>query len=105
MPTTQQHTKRLRSFIGEQKLLGRVSTILTVNSSEGPQLQLCPVNFIDALRLQLVQKLTGDANFRTCRHCGRWFEVGPGTGRRLDAKFCTDEHRVLFNSLKRSKGG
>jgi len=32
-----------------------------------------------------------------------FFEAGRGTGRRLDAKFCSDEHRIAFNSLKRSR--
>ena len=38
-----------------------------------------------------------------CRYCETVFLVGPGTGRRMDALFCCDEHRVRYNSLKRSK--
>jgi len=41
-------------------------------------------------------------NKRACAHCGAMFEAGRGAGRRADAKFCSDEHRVAFNSLKRS---
>ena len=58
---------------------------------------------LDALWLQLGQALTVSAKIRQCEHCGNWFEAGRGTGRRLDAKFCSDEHRIAFNSLKRSK--
>ena len=63
-----------------------------------------PGDLLGALWWQLFHKLSGEANIRTCLHCGQWFDVGPGTNRRLDAKFCSDKHRVLFNSLQRSKG-
>jgi hypothetical protein len=62
-----------------------------------------PNTLLDALWLQLGQALTGSAQIRQCEHCGDWFEAGRGTGRRLDAKFCSDEHRITFNSLKRSR--
>ena len=65
--------------------------------------ELRPNSLLDALWLQLGQKLTAGAQIRQCKHCGDWFEAGQGTGRRLDAKFCSDEHRVLYNSLKRSR--
>ena len=58
---------------------------------------------LDALWLQLGQELTAGTEIRQCEHCGDWFEAGRGTGRRLDAKFCSDEHRIAFNSLKRSR--
>jgi hypothetical protein len=65
--------------------------------------ELRPKTFLDALWLQLGQALTAGAQIRQCEHCGDWFEAGRGTGRRLDAKFCSDEHRIAFNSLKRSR--
>jgi hypothetical protein len=65
--------------------------------------ELRPNSLLDALWLQLGQKLTAGAQIRQCEHCGDWFKAGQGTGRRLDAKFCSDEHRVLYNSLKRSR--
>jgi hypothetical protein len=63
-----------------------------------------PNTLLDALWLQFGQEVTRGAKIRACQHCGAWFEAGAGTGRRADAKFCSDEHRVNFNSLKRSKG-
>jgi hypothetical protein len=63
-----------------------------------------PVSLGDTLWLQFGQAMMRGAQLRACVHCGGWFEVGAGTGRRADAKFCSDEHRVAFNSLKRSKG-
>jgi hypothetical protein len=62
-----------------------------------------PSTLIDGLWLQFGQAVTRGVQIRTCMHCGDLFETGLGTGRRLDAKFCSDEHRIAFNSLKRSK--
>ena len=68
-----------------------------------PKLLLSPNTLFDALWLQLAQELSGGRYLRRCEQCGAWFETGAGTGRRLDAKFCSDEHRITFNSLKRSR--
>lgn len=65
--------------------------------------ELRPKYLMDALWLQFAQFLVGDQQLRTCKHCGTIFEAGRGTGRRLDAQFCSDEHRISFNSLRRSK--
>jgi hypothetical protein len=67
------------------------------------RLRLAPASLLDALWLQAVQELSSGATVRQCRHCGHWFETGARTGRRLDAKFCSDKHRIAFNSLKRAK--
>jgi hypothetical protein len=69
------------------------------------KLRFRPACLLDALWLQAAQRIAGGATVRQCQHCGQWFEVGPGTGRRLDATFCTDEHRIRFNSAKRTKRG
>jgi hypothetical protein len=69
-----------------------------------PTLVFVPQSFLGAMWLQLGQALRGPgAVFRRCEHCGETFEAGPGTGRRLDAKYCCDAHRTVFNSLKRSR--
>jgi len=72
-------------------------------ATKGPKWELRPKTLLDALWLQLGQALTAGAQIRQCEHCGDWFEAGRGSGRRLDAKFCCDEHRTSFNSLKRSR--
>jgi hypothetical protein len=72
-------------------------------ATKAPRWELRPNTLLDALWLQLGQALAAGAQIRQCEHCGDWFEAGRGTGRRLDAKFCCDEHRTSFNSLKRSR--
>jgi hypothetical protein len=71
--------------------------------SRTPVWKFSPNTLIDGLWLQFAQAVTRGVQLRTCMHCGELFESGLGTGRRLDAKFCSDEHRIAFNSLKRSK--
>jgi hypothetical protein len=68
------------------------------------RLRFRPACLLDALWLQAIQRFAGDAIVRRCQQCGQWFEAGPGTGRRLDAKFCSDKHRVNFNNARRTKG-
>jgi hypothetical protein len=72
-------------------------------ASEDLKVRLCPTSLLDAIWLQAARELSSGAAVRQCRHCGDWFETGPRTGRRADAKFCSDEHRIVFNSLKRTK--
>jgi hypothetical protein len=72
-------------------------------AAKAPKWILCPATLLDALWLQLGQALTSGGRISQCQHCGSWFEAGRKTGRRLDSKFCCDEHRTAFNSLKRSR--
>jgi hypothetical protein len=69
--------------------------------TRNPKIQLTVRDLLSALWLQLGQKIAGGACVRSCQKCGTLFEVGPGTGRRLDAKFCSDEHRIAYHSLNR----
>lgn len=62
-----------------------------------------PATLRDALWLQLAQNISTGVKFRRCRHCNEVFRAGQRTGRRADAKFCSDEHRKQFNSLERSR--
>ena len=80
------------------------ATIVWEPVSRLPRWYLHPKFLLDALWLQLGQALTRRALFRQCEHCGKWFEAGLGTGRRADAKFCSEEHKISFHSHKRSRG-
>jgi hypothetical protein len=64
---------------------------------------ITPVRLLDALWLQLGQALAECSEWKKCLHCGDEFPVGGTSGRRIDAKFCTDECRIKFNSLERSR--
>ena len=63
-----------------------------------------PDTLLDAIWLQLAEALSGDAQIRRCLQCGAWFAAGANFGRRRETKFCSDEHRILYNSLKRTSG-
>jgi hypothetical protein len=71
-----------------------------VTDDEGLRLKVWPASLLDALWLQLAQ--AGRERLRQCRQCGKPFIIGRGN-RRADAKFCSDQCRIKFNSLKRSR--
>ena len=103
---SQGRRKKLAASIGiEGTKIANLEASLATDASGTLHLRILPRNLLAALWLQLAQTLAGGIKIRACLHCGGWFECGPDTDRRLDAKFCSDEHRVLYNSLKRSKGG
>jgi hypothetical protein len=62
-----------------------------------------PRTLLDGLWLQLGQAVTRGVEIAQCKHCGSWFECGGGTGRRVGAMFCSEEHKIAFHSLKRSR--
>ncbi len=62
---------------------------------------LVPETLLDAIWLQLADALSANAEIRQCSQCWLWFPAGRGFGRRQDAKFCSAEHRILFNNRKR----
>jgi len=74
------------------------------SGSEGTSLKLEPRTLLDAIWLQLAQVLAGDGEIRHCLHCGVWFAAGGQSGRRQDAKFCSDEHRIAYNNERRAAG-
>jgi hypothetical protein len=67
----------------------------------GARFQIMPITLMQALWCQLSQVLTSNIKLSTCLRCGQLFEAGLRTGRRADAKFCSDEHRTLYHSLNR----
>jgi len=81
----------LKAWLSRDKAKGTISV------------KVGPVRLLDALWLQLGQALSDGTEWRQCKHCRDWFPVGGKSGRRLVARFCSDEHRIEFNSLQRSK--
>jgi hypothetical protein len=64
---------------------------------------LVPETLLDAIWLQLADALSVNAEIHQCLQCEMWFPAGRGFGRRQDAKFCSAEHRILFNNQKRKE--
>jgi hypothetical protein len=81
--------------------LGNLKVHLIFDRRTGaPRTQILVPDLYTALFLRMVEVLTSDTVLRRCAHCNALFTAGSGTDRRLDAKFCSDEHRVLFHRLK-----
>jgi hypothetical protein len=97
------NVKQMNSFLAEKYHTFTLNPVPSATAKPGFELRLVPRDFLDALRFQLLHEISGGADLRSCMQCGQWFKIGPRS-RRRDAKFCCDEHRVLFNSAKRSKG-
>jgi hypothetical protein len=101
-----QEAQSFRHWLNKRKSKGYLTHLqasLVTDVSGALHFRLVPDDLLSALRLQLGLKLSGKQKLRSCLHCGDWFEAGAGTRRRADAKFCSDDHRIAFNSLRRSK--
>ena len=89
---------------GGVPLPGRLNAWLAPDPVTGSwQLQLKPPNLLDAIWLQFGAAITSNAQVRLCAQCGNPFEAGVGTGRRADAKFCSDRCQVKHKSEQRSR--
>jgi hypothetical protein len=65
--------------------------------------ELRPSTLLDGLWLQFGEAITRGAEIGVCVHCGDWFEAGRGAERRAGAKFCSEDHKIAYHSLKRSR--
>jgi hypothetical protein len=65
------------------------------------RLQFVPRNLLNAIWFKLAEYLGGNPNLAECPYCGQRFERGRATGLRSDAKFCSEPHRIAFNSKNR----
>ena len=94
-----------RIVSGGIPLRGKLTASLAPDPITGAwKLKLEPPSLLDAIWLQFGQAVTSDAaDLRFCILCGTPFEAGGQSGRRADAKFCSDECRIDYNSLKRSQ--
>jgi hypothetical protein len=80
-------------------LVKKLNASITVER-DGVRLKLWPACLLDALWLQLAQ---ANPRSRVCPQCRKPFLIGGAVNRRKDAQFCTDECRIRFNSLARSR--
>jgi hypothetical protein len=82
-----------RIFSGEQHGNFKILPDLT----RGFRFSFEATSLMNAIWIQLAQKVSGGIKFKSCRYCGAWFEVGAGTGKRADSEFCKTTHRVAFS--------
>jgi hypothetical protein len=75
----------------------------TDKAQEAVSVKVGPATLLDALWLQLGHSLAGGAQWRQCAGCGDWFPVGRKSGKRLIAKFHSDECRSKHSSVRRSR--
>ena len=99
------HPQKIKKWIGSETTFANLPASLVVDASGTLTVRIAPESLLSALWLQLAGTLAGGkTEIKYCRHCGQLFEAGIGTRRRLDAEFCSDQHRVQYNNARRSKG-
>jgi hypothetical protein len=55
-------------------------------------LRIVPVNLLGAMWFQFAQAVDSHREYRTCKECGKWFEIGTkGYGKNINRVFCTDK--------------
>jgi hypothetical protein len=95
-------SKILSDWIDERLLNAKHGEIEMVLDEGRFKLRLRANSLLDGMLLQLATRTTIGTKIRICRHCAIPFEVGSGTGRRSDAIFCSESHKIASHSLKRS---
>ncbi len=100
------HQGRIRKLLrsGGMKLGSMDVGLKLVTGQQTPQLRITPHSLLDALWLQAAQSKISGIRTRKCKHCGKLFQVGRGTGRRSVALHCSDQCKRDHNSRKRTKG-
>ena len=98
VPTVIDEAKRM-SQPGATPSFSKLNASIITDRNE-MRLKVWPACLLDALWLKLLQDGTRS---RECEQCHEPFLVGVAVGRRKDARFCGDECRIKFNSLRRSR--
>lgn len=68
-----------------------------------PTLSLAPDTLWDAMLVQFFQAISAGSRLKVCAYCRGWFETGGASGKRADAKFCSNDCRVRSH-LATAKG-
>lgn len=91
-----------RSF--EAFRLEKYKVEIVPDDKRGIRFKFFPHDLLDYLILRLAHVVLALPIYSSCMWCGEFFAKGVGTKRRGDAQFCSDQHRIDYNSQKRSLG-
>jgi hypothetical protein len=87
----------------EQFKLEPYTVQIIPDQKSGMRMKFRPDDLLGFLTLSVLHRMRGSNLYSACLECGEFFAKGIKTGRRSDAQFCSDQHRVNFNSSKRSR--
>jgi len=83
---------------------GRAARSLVWDSDSGVAVWQSNVSYLlAALWEQLANAVTCGVLLRLCEYCREWFEIGTRGGKRRDARFCSDDHRIAFKNNARKQ--
>lgn len=95
--------ERIRAVLSARAAPLRLATArLRVDFDGNVRIVLTPRTLLHGLRLYLGMSLTDAKSLKNCAHCGVLFSVGPGTGRKQGAMYCSTECQKQFNNAKRT---
>ncbi len=81
----------LQQFVNGQLEANPSIVRLLWDQLDRPSVFVCPIGLLGAMWLQLSLAIDGDRNYRQCRSCSKWFEIG--VTRRADSTTCSDACR------------
>ena len=111
-----EHASRFRDVLREKHKPSRVARSfeafrlekykveIVPDDKRGIRFKYFPQDLLDYLTLRLAHVVLALPIYSSCLWCGKFFAKGVGTKRRGDAQFCSDQHRIDYNSQKRSLG-
>ena len=67
----------------------------------GIEFTMVPRSLFSAIYLQCVSSLATGVEIRSCKACGKAFQIGGDTGQRSNRRFCSDHCRFEFNHRSR----
>ena len=89
---------------GQNRYASTTARVLFNLERRDLSLHFVPSNLLAAMWLQCARVLVENPQFRSCDHCGKWFELSPES-RRKHAKYCSDKCKVAaYRKRKQSHG-
>jgi hypothetical protein len=85
----------------DAKLKEHPTTVRLLRDREGRSIYNAPASLIAAIWLQFARAVEGNRNYRSCKTCGKWFEIGGKDGRRSDAETCDNSCRAAYPRRKK----
>jgi hypothetical protein len=79
---------------GIDQISALIAVGLFVDASGKVRRRSYSANLLNFMMYQVIQAFDRGIVGLVCPHCGRYFEKGPGSGRRRDSKYCTEKCRL-----------
>ena len=94
---------KINDAMGDNKKGTLTSVRILLEHERGRMgLHVTPHSLVGALWLQCARVLTLNPTFKSCEHCGKWFEMSADT-RRKQSKYCSNRCKVAAYRVRRAR--